>query len=98
MTYLDNSFLKTTMLIWQRFTKYDSYRSNNILWLNFLVDYQLIYQQDYNQGNTTYLDKSILKVTMLIEAKIYQIGFLRNQQYVSTQLSCWLATDVSIQL
>ena len=61
------------MLIGQKFTKYDSKRATNIFLLNFRIDYQLMYQQDYNRGNMTYLDKSILKTTTLIEPMMYQI-------------------------
>ena len=41
----------------QKFNKYNFNWANNIFLLNFLVEYQLKYQQDYNRGNMTYLDK-----------------------------------------
>ena len=41
----------------QRFNKHDFYRANIIFLLNFLVEYQLKYQHDYNKGKMTNLDK-----------------------------------------
>ena len=58
MTYLEKSFQKQSCELRQRVTKYDFYLANNNFQLNFLVEYQLMYQHDYNRGSMTYADKS----------------------------------------